>query len=417
MAAANAAQPSGSSYLGSLEAENELRMFLTNARPEWSKPRRHGRSDIARVIHKFRAIGIVDIRGLMKRVKSNKLNADLHAKGFVPLSKEALDAILEKEKFLQALDTVDVPNIRQVGKWAPVTQLLTAKRLIRQPVHQRHHHHDRSPQNQLTESRSEGTLRVPQSTRLGLLSEESEPLRNCIPHLRGVNPMRKKLPQLPQGTWDLSSLPWPPLELEMARTGSADWELDGDPSSPTRQMTSSSMPPDSPSRLPSSRPRTLARTTSGGLAQQEQLATPDFEELIRLWRSNTETGQNFEDRVAAKWSLRSLKCPLELGEEMLKEQLSLDNRIKLNREMHMSDPSVEPDPMRAYVAKNIKMRMFEDIAGRKESTEGLALQQQCLNIRKHLASMMNSRKELAGLRSRVQSMLAAEASKEMAATF
>eukprot|EP00435_Cladocopium_sp_Y103_P056666 s713_g19.t1 len=117
------------SSFGTLAAETELRHFLKLARPEWSKPRRRGRSDVVRVQAKLKAIGISDIDTLIKMVDKNTINEELYNRGYVPLSREALDSIRKQKTFMQALESVDVPNIRQVGIFDPVAQMLSRSSL------------------------------------------------------------------------------------------------------------------------------------------------------------------------------------------------------------------------------------------------------------------------------------------------
>jgi len=129
MSLANPACAPAASPLGSLVAENELVHFLKLARPEWSKPRRRGRSDIVRVLAKLKAAGVNDIDTLIRKVEKNTINEELYNKGFMPLSRAALDSIRKQKTFMQALESVDVPNIRQVGVFDPVAQMLSRKPL------------------------------------------------------------------------------------------------------------------------------------------------------------------------------------------------------------------------------------------------------------------------------------------------
>ena len=110
----------------------------------WSKPRRRGRSDVVRVQEKLKAVGVTDIDTLIKRVDKNTINEvscvlkqnlsrffsleELYKRGFVPLSRESMDSIRKQKTFVQetrqgryegcceALDAVDVPNIRQAPR-------------------------------------------------------------------------------------------------------------------------------------------------------------------------------------------------------------------------------------------------------------------------------------------------------------
>ncbi|CAE7215723.1 unnamed protein product [Symbiodinium sp. KB8] len=131
MSSSNSAGAPVTSPLGSLVSENELVHFLKLARPEWSKPRRRGRSDIVRVLAKLKAVGVNDIDTLIRKVEKNTINEELYNKGLMPLSRAALDSIRKQKTFMQALESVDVPNIRQVGVFDPVAQMLPASQNVK----------------------------------------------------------------------------------------------------------------------------------------------------------------------------------------------------------------------------------------------------------------------------------------------
>ncbi|OLP80697.1 hypothetical protein AK812_SmicGene38854 [Symbiodinium microadriaticum] len=132
------------------------------------------------------------------------------------------------------------------------------------------------------------------------------------------------------------------------------------------------------------------------------IPTPRTEEMLALQRAGQRILQTLEDRKgsAAKWSPKSWKTPLEQGEDMLQEQLALDERERIVRLVKSkSNPS---DPFRGHIAQNIKQRL--EMAN-NDSTEGLAINQRCLNIRKQLAGMVNARKELASLRAKAHLLM------------
>eukprot|EP00439_Symbiodinium_sp_Y106_P066696 s3465_g10.t3 len=132
------------------------------------------------------------------------------------------------------------------------------------------------------------------------------------------------------------------------------------------------------------------------------IPTPRTEEMLALQRAGQRILQTLEDRKgsAAKWSPKSWKTPLEQGEDMLQEQEALDERERIVRLVKSkSNPS---DPFRGHIAQNIKQRL--EMAN-NDSTEGLAINQRCLNIRKQLAGMVNARKELASLRAKAHLLM------------
>merc|ERR1740117_2568568 len=102
---------------------------------------------------------------------------------------------------------------------------------------------------------------------------------------------------------------------------------------------------------------------------------------------------------SGRWSAARFKTTQQQGEEMLREQLALEEKDRLVRLVKIQG---DISPMRSHVAKNIHTRLTDEKD--REVTDVLNIQQQCMNIRKHLASMVNSRRELAGLRVRVQQL-------------
>eukprot|EP00930_Biecheleria_cincta_P075312 TRINITY_DN62479_c0_g1_i1.p1 TRINITY_DN62479_c0_g1~~TRINITY_DN62479_c0_g1_i1.p1 ORF type:complete len:536 (-),score=84.85 TRINITY_DN62479_c0_g1_i1:33-1589(-) len=478
------------SPLGSLEAENELKQFLKLARPDWSKPRRRGRSDIARVLSKLKGIGVTDIDGLVKRVEKNSINEELYNSGAIPLSREALDSIRKQRTFRQALESVDVPNVRQVGAFDPVAQMLSRKRLASAHLDGR----ASSPiQRDRVESAGDGglasTLSRNKSAPSGLhrggfgdgggaatwspsefgvgssaasISEFSQISELGRLRLRGarIDPRRERLasagrqrrrqpvisgiegdensdgskspnwysPRVGKGlgvTWSAGSAgrndagsetagplsPSPPPTASMQSTGqlraaavaskpfvaqSAAQAGAGNPSSPELGATQRSLT------------SSLARPSAGTDSSGARADTPTSEELVSLRRAAESMQRSPEDPAksgAAKWSQRSLKSPLEQGEDMLREARALDDLQRLVRQVKTTNLRA-PDPFRSHIARNIKQRLRAE--ARHDSTEGLAIDQQCMNISKQLGSMTNARKELVALRAKVKSVLLEE---------
>jgi len=462
-------KPSGQerSPLGSLEAENELRQFLKIARPDWSKPRRSGRNDVARVLAKLKAIGITDIESLIRRVETNTINEELFNNNFIPLSREALDSMRKQRAFFQGLDSVDVPNVRQVGDFDPVAQMLSRRRLARAVTSA-----GGSPsRDRRSEDRSDGfgSLHRNNTAPGGLQRADLERVFSSTPplsgwdsaasiasmatgsqaglvRLRGAKPpsgrgRHRRLPMMtqpiqslasaqgadvdrashdegsprsafsmsprPRGqssskfsvTWSAGSVAERSVEMEGSDAGGERPVAEKGTGRTARSLTAGSSQPTSPD-FSQSRLLGQSRQLSSSSMAPVRADTPTSEELWSLQRENLRILRDMEDpsRIAAKWSQRSIKTPLEQGEDMLKEAEALDDRERLVRQVKAK--SGPADPFRSHIAQNIKMRLRDE--AKQNSTEGLAINQQCMNIRKQLASMVNARKELTGLRVKVE---------------
>ncbi|CAK9044540.1 unnamed protein product [Durusdinium trenchii] len=374
----------GSSALGTLAAETELRHFLKLARPEWSKPRRRGRSDVVRVQEKLKAVGVTDIDTLIKMVDKNTINEELYNRGYVPLSREALDSIRKRKTFMQALEGVDVPNIRQVGFFDPVAQMLSRRQLQGQvgrrstkkgeeggrqssrrpaivqtessmaevpeemtpPPWPRLRGAQGGPHGRVPRRPSAGLVLPSMSASGGVQRSQSETMPR-LPSMGGAS-AATSMGRLERG--DTSELHGDPFSRSTTKRGSAGLFGDGAP--------------------------VTMRTMDSWLS-------PSMEEMLSLQRAGQRMLDTLEDSQssAAKWSPKSRKTPLEQGEEMLMEQDALDERERLVRVV--KSKSQPPDPFRSHIAFNIKQRL-EDLAN-DDSKEGLAINQRCLNIRKQLA--------------------------------
>lgn len=121
-------QPKQSAHL-TVEEESELRQFLKVARPDWSMAKKHGHSDVNRVVEKLKAIGVLDTMELMRRVQSNTINEDFTHAGKSRFSKDTMEAIRKQSSFVRALEHLKEPFVRQVGPFAPVPQLLSGTNL------------------------------------------------------------------------------------------------------------------------------------------------------------------------------------------------------------------------------------------------------------------------------------------------
>lgn len=364
-----------------------------------------------RVQAKLKAIGISDIDTLIKMVDKNTINEELYNRGYVPLSLEALDSIRKQKTFMQALDSVDVPNIRQVGIFDPVAQMLS-RRSIGGGARGRN-----SSKKGAEETSSPKTrlLRRPAiiQEEMDLREDSRIPPR---PRLRGVHgrdrpkknssaspgfmlpPMHSGGSPMSRSYSEGSGFRPPPLSASHAHT-LPPGRLDRFESDPSGEASRSS--------------KRLANTMSLGdgfgtathsRAESYRLtAAPSVDELMALQRAGQRMLHSLEDPQcsAAKWSPKSWKTPLEQGEDMLLEQGALDAREQLVRVV--KSKSLPPDPFRSHIALNIKQRMAE--CATNDSKEGLAINQRCLNIRKQLAGMVNARKELASLRAKVHLLM------------
>ncbi|CAE7533134.1 unnamed protein product [Symbiodinium natans] len=118
-----------SNYTGSLEGQNELLQFLKAIRPEWSFPKKNGKSNVRSVMDKLKAVGVTSVWELFRAVMRNTINEDLAQAGYSVLSKETLDRIRKRMSFFRQLDVLTETDCRQTGAFAPVPQLLSQKKL------------------------------------------------------------------------------------------------------------------------------------------------------------------------------------------------------------------------------------------------------------------------------------------------
>mmetsp|Transcript_117961 Transcript_117961/g.263781 ORF Transcript_117961/g.263781 Transcript_117961/m.263781 type:complete len:490 (-) Transcript_117961:83-1552(-) len=404
--------PSLPTPAGSLEAQSDLLHFLRVARPEWSVPRRNGHSDAAQVVRKLCAIGIADTESLLLRISENRLNDDLERNGYIPLTKESIDAIKKQRPFMQALEITDVPQVRQVGKLAPASQLLSNRRLKgKSPAPGP----NAAPLPGLrSTTHSEGFFAGP-SSRLGAVDLASWGMLGadggvCRMRLRDAKPKDGRSGQgagnqrvegdsegaLGASLGSTLKLPAPsspssPLGASMGRGLGVTWS-DGCLGIP--EMASSPGAASSGALLGSSMRLTkgsLGVTWSDGFLQPRgpggsQARPSTAAELEKLHAEGVAMSRG---RDGAKWICRTTKSLLQQGEEMLKEQTALDEREVL----------VRTGAVRPYITENIKSRLREEEKRGNASTLNAA--QQCTNVRKMLNSMANNRRELAGLRTRM----------------
>lgn len=134
--------------------------------------------------------------------------------------------------------------------------------------------------------------------------------------------------------------------------------------------------------------------TGGGLEP------PTLEEVRQMRRAASEMLRAPEERTNACWHCLRAKTPSQLGEEMLKEQVELDDRMRLVR--LLGNAHGDELAFRSHVARNIRERLREEF--RREAGRGptLAVDQQCINIKKQLDGLVKARGELKGLRAKAQ---------------
>eukprot|EP00435_Cladocopium_sp_Y103_P039323 s2911_g10.t1 len=176
-------------YSYSLEGQNELLQFLKAIRPEWSFPKKNGKSNVRSVMDKLKAVGVTTVWELFRAVMRNTINEDLAQAGYSVLSKETLDRIRNRRSFFRQLDVLTETDCRQTGAFAPVPQLLSQKKLAywsKVPSHHDGRKFDERPQSPERASRS-GHF----ENRLFVSNGSSEVIEvdgrdMCRPRLRGA---------------------------------------------------------------------------------------------------------------------------------------------------------------------------------------------------------------------------------------
>lgn len=406
--------------MNSLEAENDLKHFLLMAVPDWSAPRRGGNKNITRVVSKLKAIGIPDIESLVERIHGNDINESLVAQNYVELSRESLNAIRKHVPFIRNLELVESPLVRQVGQFSPVPQLLSRKRvgkLFASP-----------PPPAAAKSRGAYDGRIPDDSgeffhhtdRLEVdpsIYGFSGPPRAI--HLRGANRMvRQHLAcSEPNLNRVASGNNLPPIQT--VASGAFDESLSGSlcglegqtsmsnnrrlnrPGSQTRANRSKEISNggkvvednDSNSR---SLARTTRRSSTNVMADAEDVS---YNEILRLQRIGA---QMRSETAPPRWTNSWGKTLEEQGEDMLEEQIKLEERTRLVR--HVTTNNDVPQPFRKHIAGNIEARLRRE--REREAIVNLTMQQKCMNVRKQLTSMANLRRDLAGIRSRWQALVA-----------
>lgn len=124
------------------------------------------------------------------------------------------------------------------------------------------------------------------------------------------------------------------------------------------------------------------------------------------------------DALVARWMSTRRKDFLLKGEDMLREQAAMDDQARLRRQMGLTKGAqgtfAAAAPMRSHVTGNIRARLESE---NSHDTEVRETKHRCMKIRKDLASMANSRRELSNLRSAVQALAHEEEMRDTAKDF
>lgn len=102
----------------------------------------------------------------------------------------------------------------------------------------------------------------------------------------------------------------------------------------------------------------------------------------------------------AKWTRQGNNHVLRQGEAMIQEQAALEEKKELIKVIHAEG---DDSPLRTHVAHNIATRLHEDRL--RDSQDGLIIQQRCLNIRKGLGFMQDSRRDLSEYKRKAHEIL------------
>jgi hypothetical protein len=434
----------------SLEAETELYHFLKVACPKWSQARRGCQSDISKVVEKLRSIGVTNARTLVKRIDDgNTINEELAARGHPPLGREAFENIKKQSPFIRSLEFMDIPQVRQVGAFASVPQMLSGGRVAKgmRPL---------SGSGTLAKSRSGATCDGSSSAHeaISVASAEfpsalqgSEEQSNNVMETYGIDPslyggtgarlaLSLREPGVPNklrrrpvtseinlnspSAFSIKTLPPRPMSMGSLTTGhernnssasSATGSAgnpgqlgeDGEQSSTLRRLRAptfggSGIEVERSSSKPDAS-RKVGRTATAGTLFELSF-NPDEADLAHGFRSFRRVGKEMRKQdIPAHWLCAHNLTPQQQGEEMLQEQFVMDERGRFER---LIRPSSGFSDMRSHVAKKIRCRLRQE--REHDSTSVLNIQHKCMNIRKNIASLANLRRDLSGLRVRVQAL-------------
>lgn len=431
-------------YSYSLEGQNELLQFLKAIRPEWSFPKKNGKSNLRSVMDKLKAVRVGTVWELFRAVMRNTISEDLAQAGYSVLSKETLDRIRKRTSFFRQLDVLTETDCRQTGAFAPVPQLSQKKLAYWSKVPSHHgRKFDERPQsperrNSMTRASSSHSRRASRSghfeSRLfvsngNLIEVDGRDMcrprlrgaRTCVRRVNDIEPFRAekseadigqaldkdralksamRLPALSK-TWQAgdnkatcsSSLESgdKPQKIGLLREAS-QVSISGDDSHTLRDGSTENR-----TRLGSGQssflfmtPQQRARSSSVDHSSSEQEADTLLATVVKLQQE----AAAMQDFRPPSWSVlrRHENALIESGQAMLDEQKALFERSKLQKLMEQEGLC---SPMRQHVAKNVRSRLKEE--SEKVAAEGLEMQHKCTNIRKNLGQMMNARRDLASL--------------------
>mmetsp|Transcript_47933 Transcript_47933/g.113939 ORF Transcript_47933/g.113939 Transcript_47933/m.113939 type:complete len:535 (-) Transcript_47933:267-1871(-) len=438
-----------------LEEEHDLLEFVKLVCPHWSRPRRRGRSDAHRAVKKLKAIGVKDTSDLCRRVADNTVNEELQAAGLPKFSKDTLDAIRKQGIFQRSLDTLKEPlHFRQTGNFAPVLQMFSKVNLRQRalgrpesPVRAAHKASNPAWNPTVLPGRSPDPNRVrsdtdddrPATTTAVSLDVMSDPylaMRSAGPagglsefstyslrshnstddHRRpiggaslryNVQHPRKHL-RTPDGSRLMTSSSLPATSMSgTLMTGSVqdrpstvmhiNWaEIGAGQVDTGAASDATSGPSGQPSRDRASTDFSGVTAGRGDEAHPEDV-DQDLSQVQKWWAKPSR-----RERTLPKWtSMKKGKDSLlHHSEAMLAEQDQLEQMQRLRRLMEAEG---DRSPMRAFVVESIKVRVEEEAEHDLQSA--IDTQQRCMNIRKTMSSMLNARRELSTLKSRMAAVI------------
>lgn len=401
-----------------MEAEQELLQFLKVARPDWSKPKRRGRTDLAKVHAKLLAIGVTSPEALLKLVDERMLNKVLADAGFIPLTENALEGIRKRRNFLTALEFADVPQVRQLGVHSPVRQLLSQKLLAARPRHSLNFSPPPSRPGTCPScptSFSSASAAADFSSSLRRTTSAGD-LIHVKPRLRGVRPGRRSLAALGASVGASEQNQENHCADEIAEQDVKDsrrkaWRVRSNTADSLNSGASLQMHEQSTGATDGTDHVEHTHYRKGKGAETDIDRPLEYEEVERIYTAGVDMAHTSS---RAKWSCRTVKTLLVQGEEMLQEQRTIIEQTRLLKDIGkqglftLAPRSPYPDPFRTYVTSNISQRLQKE--AKREMSVSLSMAQSFDNIRKNLTSLGHARKELAGLRAQVSSLVEEPAS-------
>jgi len=146
----------------------------------------------------------------------------------------------------------------------------------------------------------------------------------------------------------------------------------------------------------------LGLTLLGGSSSAVHLPVTEesmLQDVRAMYREGCSMTCDTKERTGGLWLCSRVKSPLEQGEDMLREQAALEDRQRLMRTLTKTGEDLE---FRGHIAKNIQMRLSSEAKREAGRGPALAVNQQCINIKKQLEGLVKARGELKGLRAKVQ---------------